>query len=314
MFDRYDPREAERARRDGFGREISQGSRGAGEKGIPAAADANDPRDVFLRDVDLPRGGDRARVRARTRSYELDGDDSRLLSTIGAFRVVHVEDLRDTFEGERGPRRAQDRLRHLRETGLVHTVPLESRHRDVVVLTKEGRELLEAHQRAPERGPGQVFYAGLRKPRELTHDALVYRAYRRTEGRLREGGGQVRRVVLDYELKRDYQRFLQERNRHRAHADGRPDRTPAEIAAWARERDLPCVDGHVHFPDARIEYEDREGRERHEDVEVVTPHYRGAHAGAARRSGFTCYRTGGVAVGGRGGRGRSPHVAEELLG
>jgi hypothetical protein len=33
----------------------------------------------------------------------------------------------------------------------------------------------------------------------------------------------------------------------------------------------------VHFPDYRIEYE-IDGRERHEDVELVTPHYRGAHA------------------------------------
>ena len=33
----------------------------------------------------------------------------------------------------------------------------------------------------------------------------------------------------------------------------------------------------MHFPDYRIEYE-VDGRERHEDVELFTPHYRGAHA------------------------------------
>ena len=48
------------------------------------------------------------------------------------------------------------------------------------------------------------------KPRELTHDTKVYRAYQRAEERQ---GGRVRRVVLDYELKRDYQRFLHERIR-----------------------------------------------------------------------------------------------------
>ena len=93
-----------------------------------------------------------------------------------------------------------------------------------------------------------------RKPRELTHDTKVYRAYRRAEERLRGQGGRIRRVVLDYELKRDYQRFLHERNRGKKDCDGRPDREPEEIARWAREHDLPYDDGHVRFPDARIEY------------------------------------------------------------
>jgi hypothetical protein len=63
------------------------------------------------------------------------------------------------------------------------------------------------------------------------------------------------------------------------------------MARWAREHDLPYDDGHVRFPDARIEYEDRDGRWRHEDLEVVTGHYRGAHAGTAAKSGFTESRT-----------------------
>jgi hypothetical protein len=71
----------------------------------------------------------------------------------------------------------------------------------------------------------------------------------------------------------------------------------------------------VHFPDARIEYEDREGRTRQEDLEVVTGHYRGAHASAAARSGFTRYRSLGCTVGGRSGRRTpDPRLAEELLG
>lgn len=122
-------------------------------------------------------------------------------------------------------------------------------------------------------------------------------------------------MVLDYELKRDYQRFLQERNRGRKDSDGRPDREPDEIARWAREHQLPYYDEQVHFPDARIEYEDRDGRSRDEDLEVVTGHYRGAHASAAERSGFTRYRSLGCTVGGRSGRRTlDPRLAEELLG
>ena len=137
--------------------------------------------------------------------------------------------------------------------------------------------------------------------------------YQRAEARLRDGGGRVRRVVLDYELKRDHQRFLHERNRGKKDCDGRPDREPEEIARWAREHELPYDDGHVRFPDARIEYEDRPGRSRQEDIEVVTGHYRGAHAGSAAKSGFTCYLSIGCSVGGRGGGGRHPRIAEELI-
>jgi hypothetical protein len=108
-------------------------------------------------------------------------------------------------------------------------------------------------------------------------------------------------------------------DRGRKDCDGRPDREPEEIARWARERDLPYDDGHVHFPDARIEYEDRDGLSRHEDLEIVTGHYRGAHAGVVARSGFSCYRAmgglvGGCASTGRRGGSRHPRLAEEPLG
>jgi hypothetical protein len=72
------------------------------------------------------------------------------------------------------------------------------------------------------------------------------------------------------------------------------------------------------LPDARIEYVDRDGRPRVEDIEVVTPHNRGAHAAAKAASGFSQYRSvgarvGGVSGSGRSGRGVDPRAAEDLL-
>ncbi len=310
MWDRYDIRDSQRDR-DGWDRNF--GSRGGtGEQDRNAD---RDPRDVFTRDLALPRGRERQPVRERDRVYEIDGTDSRMLATVGAFRVVSESDLHD---GREDSRRAQ---RHVEQEGLLRSSALSADDR-AVVLTDRGRDLLEAnwherHDRSWE--PQQAFYAGLRKPRELTHDSKVYRAYSRAEEGIREQGRRVERVVLDYELKRDYQRFLHERNRGRKDCDGRPDREPEEIARWAREHDLPYEDDHVHFPDARIEYEDRDGRSRHEDIEIVTGHYRGAHAGAVARSGFSCYRAiggmfGGSASTGRRGGSRHPRLAEELLG
>ena len=50
---------------------------------------AADPRDVFMRDLHLPRGREREIVHdARDREYTLRGSETRTLSTVGAFRVV----------------------------------------------------------------------------------------------------------------------------------------------------------------------------------------------------------------------------------
>jgi hypothetical protein len=135
-------------------------------------------------------------------------------------------------------------------------------------------------------------------------------AKRRPGSRDEHDGLEVQRVVLEQDLKREYQEFLQEHNRGRADSDGRPDRNEDEIREWAREHDLPYFDGQVHFPDYRIEYE-VDGRELHQDVELFTEHYRGAHAAGHAQAGFRIY-----AVGSRGGGGRSgprPRGMEEFL-
>ena len=144
---------------------------------------SRDPRDVATRGLDLPRGQDRELIRVRERTYELNGAESRTLATIGAFRVVRTEDLRDPSDPrERG-------LKHLRDQGLVRSVSLGGRTRDVVVLTREGCDVLEARRREDAPEPRQAFYEGLRKPREVTHDAALYRAYRRAAERLERSGG-----------------------------------------------------------------------------------------------------------------------------
>src|SRR4051812_37932505 len=55
-----------------------------------------EPRDVFMRDLNLPRGREREIVYdARDRQYTLRGSETRTLSTVGAFRVVSARELRD---------------------------------------------------------------------------------------------------------------------------------------------------------------------------------------------------------------------------
>lgn len=268
-----------------------------------------EPRDVFVDRVSLPRGPEREHIRFRDRDYTLRGSESRTLASVGAFRVVPTHDLRDKFDKPLDPRHGE--LWHLRDSGLVETVRLD-RDTSAVTLTKEGRDLLEGSRRDADSPDRQTFNHGVQKPRELKHDAEVYRAYLEEADRLREEGANIHRVVLENELKAEYQEFLQEPNRARDDSDGRPRRDPLEIREWAREHDLPCDDnGHLQFPDVRIEY-DIDGRDHTLDVEVMTPHYRGAHAAAKSGSGFALYFSNRSGGGGRSG-GRTPSVIEELL-
>jgi DNA-binding MarR family transcriptional regulator len=251
-------------------------------------------------------------VRDRDREYTLRGSESRTLATVGAFRVVSTRDLRDQNGRPADPRSGD--LRHLREQGLIETLRVPGHRDHAVVLTKEGRSLLESH-RDRDQKDGQTFYAGLKRAREVGHDVQVYRAYESAEARLRERGARIERVALDYELKRDYQQWLHEHDRDRDDYDGHPDRSGEEIREWALEHDLPYFDDEVHFPDVRIEFQEPDGRWGREDVEVVTPHYRGTHRASVSRSGFSCYAGISVSIGGRsGGRGggRSARAGEEL--
>jgi DNA-binding MarR family transcriptional regulator len=233
---------------------------------------------------------------------------------VGTFRVVPANHLRDD-RGRAGDVRQGD-LEHLRRLGLIETVAPYAdtgERTTLVTLTDRGRELLESHR---ARG-SQTYYTGPAKARELTHDSQLYRAYERAAERLEARGARVDRVVLDHELRRDYQRFLQERNRGRSDSDGRPDRTREEIKRWALEHDVPMVNERVQFPDVQIHYERADGRRDVENVEVTTVHYRGRHASGKVAAGFTRFRgRSGRVGGGRSSEGASPfdpHAAEEML-
>lgn len=319
MFRDYDPRDDDwrgghETHRAPLDRDRPEPGRGGGAESDARDAPSRDPREAFTRDIWQSRDLDRATYHLRDRAYDLRRSEVRTLATVGAFRVVPASDLRDHAGRELDARRSD--LHHLRQAGLVRTTPhvLNGERATVVSLTRAGRDLLNAH-RQTDRVTTQRFYSDIVKPRELTHDAHVYRAYLRVADRLVEEGARVNRVVLDYELKREYQQFLQAGNRDRPDSDGRPTCTAVEIDDWAHDHHLPVDDGHVSFPDVRIEYELPDGRRGHEDVEVMTEQYRGEHASGKASAGFTQYRaTTGMGGGGRGGRGSpfDPRVAERF--
>ncbi len=299
--------------RCGDTRDRPTAGRGGGADTDPRETGTLDPRDAFTQGLDLPRGLDREPVSVDGERYDLRGSEVRTLATIGAFRVIPVDDLRD--DGQPGDRWHGD-LEHLREQGLIRHVAAVDRENgtDLVTLTDAGRDLLEAH-RSHEHDPGQAFSVGPARERELSHDAQLYRAYLKVAERLADEGARIERVTLEHDLKRDYQQFLQEPNRGRSNSDGRPARSRDEVRQWAEERELAYINGRVQFPDLQIEHEWPDGRREIENVEVLTPHYRGQHVSGKASAGFTMVRVKGVRAGGRTGRGHKfdPDLAEELL-
>lgn len=249
---------------------------------------------------------DRELVQHRGRTYRLDHADVKTLVTLGTFRVVRADDLQP-MASSRGAWTGQ--LRHLRDQGLidVKTVMVNRQPVAVAVLTREGKSLLEAHQDRSTGRPAQVFHAGLVKPRELAHDAQLCRLFHAEAARIKAEGGRIQRVVLDYELKREYQKFL---NRPTRAHDGE------DVSTFAARHHLSVVDGHVELPDLRIEYETFDSSLAHRDVELVTEHYSRAQLAGKSAAGFSMYRAAGARRSGgaarTGGTPVDPHHLEWL--
>lgn len=220
--------------------------------------------------------------------------EKQILTDVGRFRVVRVRDLQETVYRQNRNQLERD-LRYLREQGLVETHHVNARRDgrlgkverfEVVTLTKHGRDFVHA---AGELSPRQKVYSGLVKPREVEHDAQIYRAYLKESAQIEERGGTNLRIQLDFELKSDVQKAI-----HTARRTA-PDRDINEIKqAVATQFELPFVNGRIQIPDARIVYDRKDERTQgtlsgHTDIEVLTAAYRPGHIRAKAQSGFRVY-------------------------
>jgi len=123
-----------------------------------------------------------------------------------------------------------------------------------------------AFERAQLVSSRQTIYHGIVKPKEARHDADLYRLYQKVAREIETSGGKVRRVVLDFELKKDLYQAL---------SRIRPDKDPRyERIFIANQFDLKVVDGKIPIPDLRIEYEDDCRDVRRLDLEIATRDYR----------------------------------------
>jgi hypothetical protein len=214
----------------------------------------HESRDEAIRDREIDR-------------YPMAPENLKALRAIGTFRVVDRKDL------------DAGNLNTLLHRGFIQrqtlSPPEGGTMHEILSLTPKGREKLRKQGGADEL---QRYWVGSVKPREAEHDLEIYRAYKLQAAAIEKAGGKIKRVVVDFEFK--------SKINSRMNKPG-PATKDERRKESAKEFDLPIVDGRLMLPDARIEYTDATGHERHLDLEVITRTYRGSKASAVSRSGFT---------------------------
>lgn len=229
-------------------------------------------------------------IPAQAIGLSLREEERKVLADVGRFRVISTRDLARCVYDSRYSRMERD-LAFLREKGLVEVDAVNARRDgrggrveliEVVTLTRAGRDIALQTSGLPQ---DQKLYAGLVKPREVEHDAQIYRAFRKEAERIEQRGGTNLRVRLDFELKSDIQKAIHaERKAH-------PEVDMPEIKQQVAEQfNLPYINGGIQIPDARIEYElDQGSGAAHQDIEVLTAAYRPAHLRKKAQAGFHVY-------------------------
>ena len=216
----------------------------------------------------------------RDRAYLLRDSEMNSLKEIGKFRVIPVSDLAKFAYGGNRERMEKD-IRALARKSLVRDKTLEISQKKtlrVVTLTKAGHRVLKNTNQVPDDQP---IYHGLVKPREVKHDADLYRLYQKEAARIERAGGRPVRVLLDYELKRNLNRDLA--------LLGPEKDNPDRKSEVAEKHHLRVVNGKIPVPDLRVEYETPELELRHVDLELATRDYRPRAMAAKAAAGFSLY-------------------------
>ncbi len=217
----------------------------------------------------------------RDRTYALRDSELKTLTDIGTFRVLKLDDLvAHRYGGD--PAEARRDVDNLLRQGFILRRTTHPEKTVYVTLTKSAHRFLEG-SRPQDSKQGQALYHGFVKPREARHDAAIYRLYQQESARIEKTGGRVRRVILDFELKRSVNHKLAKLQSLPASEQAERKREIAE------ENSLPIVNGKVALPDLRLEYEGPDQELGKVDLELVTGDYHAQALAAKAQTGFAMY-------------------------
>jgi hypothetical protein len=201
---------------------------------------------------------------------------------IGRFRAVDVSDLgRFAYHGDDA--RLRGDLENLRRQGLIQEKTVFRAHkaaRKLVTLTQQGQQIARKASGLPER---QRIYHGFVKPKELDHDADLYKVYQKAVQEIQEKGGKPLRVRLDFELKESVNREKE--------AAGRLSQEVRAIRlkAIAEAHGLTSNGRSIHLPDIQVEYETSDGNVERENLELLSQNYREDGIRGKAAAGFKLY-------------------------
>ena len=219
----------------------------------------------------------------RNKTYALRDSEIHTLSEVGKFRVVAKNDLAGLAYNQNRSRMEND-VENLVRQGLakVAAIPdIDYNPSQVVTLTKEGHRLLSRGTVLPR---SQAIYHGLKKPKEASHDADLYRLYHKVSDEIESQGGRVVRVQLDYEMKAELYSRLARASRD----ETRNPRTVRDEVAEGYH--LKVVSGRIPIPDLRVEYvNENDNQIQRRDLELATDHYRPRGLSQKARAGFQVY-------------------------
>jgi hypothetical protein len=217
----------------------------------------------------------------RDRTYALRASEVRTLAEIGTFRAVALNDLARYRYGGNTDQSRRD-LQNLDRQSLIRRKTTYPERAVYLTLTCEGHRFIDCH-RPSDMNRRQVFYHGFVKPREARHDAALYRLYQHETERIRAEGGNVQRVVLDFELKKSI-------NRQLSKLDSLPHSEQAHRKQEiAQAHGLRVVNGTIPVPDLRLEYETQDQHQTKVDLELATGDYHRDSLVAKGRAGFAMF-------------------------
>jgi hypothetical protein len=232
---------------------------------------------------EVPSRDSRAVLYDRYRGYDLRESEIQTLSDLGKFRAINAEGLaRHGYCGDK--HRMEHETENLVRQGLVEEKQVElslSRSTRMYALTKAGWRLMRGSGRLAH---DQEIYSGFVKPREARHDAELYRVYQREEDRIERRGGRVRRVLLDFELKKKVNGDLTRLGLQKDDPDKKHD--------VAERHGLQVVHGRIPVPDLQIEHEMPDQSIARVNLELTTGDYRPRQLADKVRAGFTLYSHG----------------------
>jgi len=230
--------------------------------------------------------GRRTQYRYGARTYSLRNLEIAAMRDIGTFRTVDVRDLAQFVYGG-DERRLKYDLESLRGQGLVEEKTLFRAHRSarkLVTLTAEGLGIIRKASGLP---PDQRIYHGFVKPKELDHDADLYKVYQKATEEIRKEGGNPMRVRLDFELKESINRAKE------AAGHLSKDEQRRLLAAVAEEHGLTIDDTTIHLPDIQVEYQTLDGVVERQNLELLSRNYREDGIRGKVAAGFKIYARSG---------------------